>query len=122
MSKFLSKLGTPTALLYIFVVLTQVASGIYLAGESEEPPSFALLYTLGFLWIIGWWLLKDSRERGVEWVYDMGFFLYIAWPFIMVYYLLKTRGVQGFVVILTFAGVITGALLIGMMVYDLFIA
>ncbi|HEX8920459.1 MAG TPA: hypothetical protein VF766_03210, partial [Pyrinomonadaceae bacterium] len=95
MSKSLSKLGTPTALLYIFVVLTQVASGVYLAREVEPPPSFALLYALGFLWVIGWWLLKDSRERKVEWVFDMGLFLYIAWPFIMLYYLLKTRGIQG---------------------------
>jgi hypothetical protein len=121
MSKFFSKLGTPTSLLYIFVVLTQLASGIYLASEREPPPAFSLLYALGFLWIIGWWLLRDSRERSVGWVYDMGLFLYIAWPFIMLYYLLKTRGAQGLWVILSFLGVYVGALLAGMMLYDLFI-
>ena len=121
MSNFLSKLGTPTGLLYLFVVVTQLASGIYLASGREPPPSFSLLYTVGFLWIIGWWLLKDSRERGVRWAYDMGFFLYIAWPFIMLYYLLKTRGTQGLLAILSFAGVYVGALLAGMMLYDLFL-
>jgi hypothetical protein len=119
MSTFFSKLGTPTGLLYIFVILTQLASGIYLASEREPPPSFSLLYALGFFWIIGWWLLKDSRERRVEWAYDMGLFLYIAWPFIMLYYLLKTRGAQGLWVLLSFAGVYVGALLAGMMLYDL---
>lgn len=121
MSRFFSKSGTPTGLLYLFVVWTQLASGIYLASEREPPPSFSLLYALGFLWIIGWWLLKDSRERNVGWVYDMGLFLYIAWPFIMLYYLLKTRGMSGLMVILSFAGVYVGALLAGMMLYDLFL-
>jgi hypothetical protein len=121
MSRFLSKLGTPTGLLYIFTVLTQLASGIYLAGEREPPPAFSLMYTLGFLWIIGWWLLRDSRLRSVGWVYDIGLFLYIAWPFIMLYYLLKTRGAQGLLVILAFAGMCAGAILAGMMLHDLFI-
>jgi hypothetical protein len=121
MSKLSSKAGTPTALLYVFVVWTQVASGIYLASDREPPPVFSLLYVLGFIWIIGWWLLRDSRRRSVRWVYDMGLFLYIAWPFIMLYYLPKTRGVQGVWVILSFAGVYTGALLAGMIMYDLFI-
>lgn len=111
---------SPTALLYIFVVFTQVASGVYLARDVELPPSFALMYVLGFLWVIGWWLLKDSRERGVKWAFDMGLFLYIAWPFIMVYYLLKTRGAQGLFVILSFLGVYVGALMLGMMLHDVF--
>lgn len=122
MSRVIAKLGTPTALLYLFVAWTQLASGIYLASEREPPPSFSLLYVLGFIWIIGWWLLKDSRERKVGWAYDMGLFLYIAWPFIMFYYLLKTRGAQqGLLTILSFAGVYIGALLAGMMLYDLFL-
>ena len=119
MTGFLANLGTTTGLLYIFAVLTQVASGIYLASERELPPAFRLMYMLGFLWIIGWWLVRDSRERGVGWAYDMGLFLYIAWPFIMLYYLLKTRGAQGLWVILCFTGVYVGALLAGMMLYDL---
>jgi hypothetical protein len=119
MSSFLSQLGSPTALLYIFVALTQLASGVYLAREVEPPPSFSLMYGIGFLWGIGWWLLKDSRKRGVAWVFDMGLFLYIAWPFFMLYYLLKTRGTQGLFVILSFVGVYVGALMVGMVLYDL---
>ena len=95
MGRFFSTVTSPTALLYAFLALAQVASGIYLERELEPPPSFALIYTFGFLWVIGWWLLKDSRKRGVAWVFDMGLFLYLAWPFIMPYYLLKTRGREG---------------------------
>ena len=54
MSRVLSKLGSPIALLYIFTGWTQLVTGIYLASEREPPPTFSLLYTIGFLWIIGW--------------------------------------------------------------------
>ena len=113
MSMFLSRATSPTALLYTFLTLAQVTSGIYLERELEPPPSFALIYTFGFLWVIGWWLLRDSRKRDVAWVFDMGLFLYLAWPFIMPYYLLKTRGTKGLLVILGFLGVYVGALAAG---------
>jgi hypothetical protein len=64
-------------------------------------------------------LLKDSRSRGVGWVFDMGLFLYIAWPFVMPYYLLKTRGAKGLLLILAFAGVYVGALIAGAMLHAL---
>ena len=51
----------------------------------------------------------------------MGLFLDIAWPFILPYYLFKTRGADGPLVIRGFAGVYLRALLTGMMVCDLLI-
>jgi hypothetical protein len=71
----LSRLASPTALLYLYVTLTQFASGIYLASGLEKPPAFTVVYSVGFLWIVGWWLLTDSRRRGISWVYDIGMFL-----------------------------------------------
>lgn len=121
MSKFLSRLTSPTALLYIFLILTQIATGLYLASGLEPPAFFTLTYTLGFLWIIGWWLRTDSSKTGVRWVYDMGLFLYVAWPFVLPYYLIKSRGAKGLLVILGFVGVYIGATVIGMMLY-LFLA
>jgi hypothetical protein len=113
MNKLFSRMLSPTTLLYVFVVFTQLIIGIYLAGEFDPPPAFTLLYPPGFLWVVGWWMLGDSRRRGVEWVFDMGLFLYIAWPFVMPYYLLKTRGAKGLFVILGFVGVYAGALIAG---------
>jgi hypothetical protein len=115
----LSRMASPAVLLYLFLTVAQVASGIYLAAEAEPPPAFTLLYALGFLWVVGWWLLGDSRERGVAWVFDMGLFLYIAWPVVMPYYLLKTRGAKGLLVILGFVGAYVGALIAGVALYIL---
>lgn len=79
MGNFLSLVTSPTVLLYLFVILTQIARGIYSAGEIEPPPAFSLFFTLGFLWIIGWWLLNDSKKRGVQWVLDLGLFLGVSY-------------------------------------------
>jgi hypothetical protein len=105
MSNFLPQLVSPAVLLYSYLIVTQITQGIYFAGEFELPPAFRLVYSAGLLWIVGWWLLRDSRKRGVAWVYDNGFFLSIAWPLIMPYYLLKTRGAaKGLLLILAFRG------------------
>ena len=119
MRKFLPQISSPTGLLYLYLVTAQVATGVYLAREAELPPAFSLLYPLGFLWVVGWWLRQDSRGRGVGWVFDMGLFLYVAWPVVMPYYLLKTRGAKGLLAILAFAGANVGGLLAGAVFYIL---
>ena len=113
MSKLLSRVAAPTVLLYIFVTLTQVGRGVYLAGQLEAPESFAWISPFAFLWVLGWWLITDSRKRGARLVYDMGLFLYIAWPLFMPYYLLKTRGAKGLLVVLAFASAYVAAVLLG---------
>ena len=117
MGNFLSKLMSPTSLLYIYLILTSIARGIYFGGQIEPPALFTFIYSSGFLWIVGWWLLTDSRKRGVAWVYDIGFFLNIAWPFIMPYYLVKTRRAKGLLLILGFVGTFIAALAVGMALY-----
>lgn len=117
MSNLLPRLVSPTALLYTYLVLTQIANGIYSASEFEPPPAFTLMYSAGLLWIVGWWLLTDSRKRGIAWVYDIGLFLSIAWPLIMPYYLVKTRRAKGLLLILAFVGTYLGALVVGVVAY-----
>ena len=119
MRKLLPQISSPTALLYLYLIAAQVVTGVYLAREAELPPAFSLLYPLGFLWAVGWWLRRDSRARGVGWVFDMGLFLYIAWPVVMPYYLLKTRGAKGLLATLAFAGAYVGALIAGAVLYIL---
>lgn len=113
MATAFSRISSPTTLLYSFVVIAQIARGIYLGRQIEPSGAFTPLYWAAFLWIIGWWLRTDSRKRGVASVYDMGFFLCIAWPLVMPYYLVKTRGAKGLLVILGFIGAYVGATIVG---------
>ena len=113
MVTLLSRIHSPTILLYLFVVTAQIGFGIYYGRGMEPPPAFSLIYALALLWIIGWWLRADSRRRGVAWVYDLGLFLVIAWPFIVPYYLVKSRGAKGILIVLGFVGAYIAALIIG---------
>jgi polyferredoxin len=113
MATVLPRTLSPTVLLYSFVVITQFAYGLYLGQQIETPGAYTLLHWAAQLWIIGWWLRTDSLKRGVVWVYDLGFFLCIAWPFVVLYYLVKTRGAKGLLVVLGFIGAYVGATMVG---------
>ena len=119
MTQLLKQLTSPSGLLYLFLVLTQIVAGAYSASGLEPPASFTLIYIFAFLWIIGWWLRVDSRRRGLSWVFDMGLFLYVAWPFILPYYVVKSRGTKGLLVILYFVAVYIGATIAGVVLYFL---
>lgn len=41
------------------------------------------------------WLVKDARRTGVGAVIDLGYFLVLAWPIVIPWYALKTRGSKG---------------------------
>jgi hypothetical protein len=116
MTTLFSRILSPTVLLYSFVVITQFAHGIYLGQQIDPPGGFALLSWLGLLWIIGWWLRTDSRKRRVASIYDMGLFLFIAWPLVLPYYLVKTRGAKGLVAVVAFLGAYMGAAIVGSIV------
>ena len=109
-------MSSPSVWLYLFVVITQFVYGLYAAQQIEPPAAYSVLLRFAQVWTIGWWLLTDSRKRNVALVYDIGFFLYLAWPLVMPYYLIKTRGLRGLFVVLGFCGAYLGASLAGIMV------
>ena len=120
-NSLLSRIVSPTVLLYAFAFASQIGHGFYSVTEGEPPPGFTVASGIGFLWILGWWLRRDSKLRGIPWIYDMGMFLYILWPFIMPYHLIKSRGAWGLLGILGFAGAYIGGLVVGVTVAELFV-
>jgi hypothetical protein len=106
MARLLSRFSAPAVLLCAFTVFAGAVAGLYLALRAEPPPGYVLLYAAGFVWAFGWWMRDDSRRRGVRWVWvsDLGLFIYITWPFVLLYYLFKTRGAKASLTILAFCG------------------
>jgi polyferredoxin len=120
MATVLSRVFSPGPFLYTFVVITQFAYGAYIGAQLQFPEGVTLISAFGILWAVGWWLRTDSRRRGVLSVYDLGFFLYLAWPLIMPYYLIKTRGAKGLLVILGFLAAYLGAAVLGI-IFSVFV-
>src|SRR5262245_59220485 len=114
----LSRILSPTPLLYSFIVISQFADGAYIGAQFPFPEGIRLIYLVGMLWAFGWWLRTDSRRRGVLSVYDLGLFLYLAWPIVMPYYLVKTRRAKGLLMILGFVTAYFGATLLGILLSD----
>jgi hypothetical protein len=115
MARPFSSFSAPAILLCVFALFAGAVTGVYFVRGVEPPPGYALLYAAGFVWSFGWWMRHDSRRRGVRWVWvsDIGFFIYITWPFVVLYYLFKTRGAKAFLNLLAFCGAYLAGLLGG---------
>jgi hypothetical protein len=76
------------------VVFIQSVFGFYSIYDIAPPGSFVLLSYICLFWLIGDWFSRDSKKNRIDWVFDMGFFLYISWPIFIPFYLFKTRGLK----------------------------
>jgi len=63
--------------------------GLGAPGEAE------LLWTFEFRIILAWWVSVDRRIRGFSVPFEFDALVFFAWPFIVPYYLYRTRGRRG---------------------------
>ena len=108
-----SRFASLTTLLYAYVIAGPIIRGGYDVMRLEFPEGLGFLYGLGFAWIMAEWLKADCRKRGIGWVLDLGMFVYIVWPLIMAYHLIKTRRAKGLLVIMGFGVAYLGAWTVG---------
>lgn len=106
------KKHNPAVLLGACTLLAGITDG---ASAASKIPSHAVLpYRFAYLLAAGYWLLKDRQAGGVRWVWDMGLFLYAAWPIILGYHLFRTRrATKTLLIVLGFIGIYFGGLVFG---------
>ena len=67
-----------------------------LAGAETYRGSYAddinLLYNAGLSLTLAWWVYVDRRKRHYAAVYEFEAFVFFAWPLVVPYYLIQTRG------------------------------
>jgi hypothetical protein len=81
-------------LILALIVAGQVEKGICFARNTEVPGASSVLSYVALFCLICYWLEIDSRERRVMRVWDIGFFMSFAWPIIVPYYIIRTRGLR----------------------------
>ena len=114
MIRLFDRFTFPAILVFVIAGINVSGLALYSGLELDEPPLLSLLRTVGWLWAIGWWLTDDLSRRRERWIYCPGLFLAQAWPFVLPYYLLKTRGPRALITITVFvalsiAATVTGA-------------
>jgi hypothetical protein len=67
----------------------------YAALEIQPSALMALLVTSGPAVVVVFWLQKDARRTEVGSVQDLGYFVWLAWPFVIPWYAFRTRGRTG---------------------------
>lgn len=84
-----------TILIFAFLAAMQMERGACAAHRADVPGPSVVFQYIVLLSLMGYCLNLDSRETRVLRVWDMGFFLSVAWPVIIPYYLVGTRGLKG---------------------------
>ena len=81
-------------LFFVFVAAIQAERGICVARRIDLPGPSTLFQVIVLLCLSIYWLDVDSRKTRVMRVWDLGYFMLFAWPIIVPYYLIRTRGLR----------------------------
>jgi hypothetical protein len=96
----------PTLRLRLAVVTAafcSLATALYVTADVEPAPILAWWLLAGPPLMTILWLCQDAQRRRVGAVTDLGFFLMLFWPIVIPWYVLKSRGWRG---VLLLAGVL----------------
>ena len=72
------------------------------AGFSLTTSNF--LWTVIFALVIALWTSNDAKSRGLYKPYEYYYFVFLFWPFVLPYHLVKTRGTEGLMMFLGILG------------------
>lgn len=112
----------PTLYFCASLFILQAVYGFSAARSGGSPAIVDPWRALALYWAFGWWFISDSRTHGINWYdhyMDMGMILYIAWVFLLPYYLFKSRGWKAVLTAGLFLGVYFGAYIAGVILYSL---
>ena len=82
-------------LLGVLIFIYHLGLGILNARGQEPSPALEFLYEAGFICGVVWWLRAEAKNSPVARIYCAGLLVGSAWPIIIPYHLIKTRGARG---------------------------
>ena len=78
--------------IYVTSAICCLFFGLYGLAHQSPAPVVQLFSTFATIVSVVLWLQADARVRGIRTVHDWGLFVYLAWPVIVPWYAVKTRG------------------------------
>jgi len=104
-------------LLCVGIFIYNLGLGIFSARGLEPLPTFEFLYSAIFPCGVVWWLRAEIQSSPVTRLYCAGLLVGAAWPIIIPYHLLKTRGVRGLLPLLALIGTFVIAKVLAISIY-----
>jgi hypothetical protein len=89
---------------------------LYAVSEAEPFPAVGMFLWAAPLWAVILWLQKDARRTGVGAVHDWGYFLVLGWPFVIPWYVFRSRGRAGWRLLLGLFALIAAPSFVGVAV------
>lgn len=96
-------------LIFGLFVVAAFAHGFGDTTEIEFAGRFGYLLDITLLAMLGFWIQSDSRTNSFAGMQDWGWFLILAWPILLPYYLIKTRKSKGLLLVLFALIIITAS-------------
>lgn len=87
-------------------------AALYALPPLPENALVLLVTTLAPMVAAANWIRSDARARKIALVQDLGFFLFIAWPVVIPWYAIKTRGRHAWPMALVLLVVIASPMLV----------
>tara|TARA_R110001599_G_C12250064_1_gene659484 strand:+ start:2785 stop:3114 length:330 start_codon:yes stop_codon:yes gene_type:complete len=107
----------------ILLLLCAAVAGVEIALNLKEETVSAstdLAWALFFVILVSLWVQRDSQGKDFDKPFDFGLFLYLFLPFLLFYYLVRTRGFEGVVTYLGFLSIYWLPWLLGWVAYAYF--
>jgi hypothetical protein len=98
-----------------WLFVSQAVAGIkYSLDIDSSYGAYFITYFFNF-GLIYLWLKSDSKKTHTHLFFDTGLFLFLAWPVVILVYLIRTRGWKAIRIIFIFICIFFGSQLLGML-------
>jgi hypothetical protein len=104
-------------LLGALIFVYHLGVGILNDRGLEPLPSVEFLYPAMFYCAVVWWLRAEAKRSAVTEIYCPVLMAITAWPIIIPYHLLKTRGARGLLPLLALIGTFVFARILATVIY-----
>jgi hypothetical protein len=106
-------------LLTVFLLVFALDWAVTAAAGEKANIFFDLTQRLAYSVILTLWVTSDAQVRRQSLCYDFDMFVFFAWPVMVPYYLLRTRGSRAFVTLFAYGVIYLASVVLGLGSYEI---
>jgi hypothetical protein len=112
-SDIANQAGTSLRTAFVTAAFCGFVSALYVVAGAQPAPVVSVFITFAPLIAVIAWLDRDAQRCGAVARLDWGLFLWAAWPFLLPWYVFRTRGRNGWRLLLGLAALVLAPLIAG---------